>query len=130
MNVSVLILTKNEEQDLPGCLASVAWSSDVVVYDSGSTDSTQEVADACGARVITRPAQDLTIAYGGDEGSHRTWGIHDISYTNSWLFVLDADERLTPEAAAELRAIACGPDLGCVAYRIRRRDFFQGEVCT
>jgi glycosyltransferase involved in cell wall biosynthesis len=43
-SVSVLILTKNEEQDLPGCIRSVSWSDDIVVYDSFSTDRTQEIA--------------------------------------------------------------------------------------
>jgi glycosyltransferase involved in cell wall biosynthesis len=124
--ISVLILTKNEEQDLPGCLMSVAWSDDIVVYDSSSSDGTQDIAASSGARVIIRPGQDFSVAFGGDETFHRTWGIHEITYRNPWLFVIDADERLTPEAAAELQAIASNPDTRYVAYRIRRRDFFQG----
>ncbi len=125
--LSVLILTKNEEQDLPGCLASVSWCSDVVVYDSCSTDRTQDIASSSGARIFTRPGQDLSFAYGGNEALHRSWGIHEIPYKYPWLFVIDADERLTPEAAAELQAIASNPDHHIVAYRIRRRDYFQGR---
>ena len=53
--ISILILTKNEERDLPGCLASVAWSDDVHVFDSLSTDATAEIAKAAGATVATRP---------------------------------------------------------------------------
>jgi glycosyltransferase involved in cell wall biosynthesis len=102
-------------------------SNDIVVYDSCSTDRTQEIAASSGARFITRPGQDLSVAYGGDEGIHRTWGIHEIPYNNPWLFVIDADERLTPQAAAELQALASNPDPLNVAYRIRRRDFFQGR---
>jgi glycosyltransferase involved in cell wall biosynthesis len=124
---SVLILTKNEEQDLLGCLRSVAWSSDIVVFDSYSTDRTKEIATSFGARVITRPDQDFSVAYGGDEGIHRTWGIHEIPYRNPWLFVIDADERLSPESGAELQRIISNPDPHYVAYRIRRRDFFQGR---
>ena len=52
--ISVLILTLNEEVDLPGCLEAVAWSDDVVVYDSFSTDRTTEIARAGGARVLQR----------------------------------------------------------------------------
>ena len=52
--VSVLILTKNEEQDLPGCLASVAWCDDVHVIDSESTDATRRIAEEAGATVTVR----------------------------------------------------------------------------
>ena len=52
--ISVLILTRNEEQDLPGCLDSVAWSDDVHVFDSFSTDGTVEIARARGATVTER----------------------------------------------------------------------------
>jgi glycosyltransferase involved in cell wall biosynthesis len=117
--LSILVLTKNEEQDLPGCLESVAWSSDVVVYDSCSTDRTREIAESSGARVIQRPFDNWA--------AHQNWGLRQIVFRNSWLFYIDADERLTPEAAAELQAIACSPDPGIVAYRIRRRDFFLGR---
>lgn len=125
--VSILVLTKNEEQDLPGCLTSVAWSDDIVVYDSFSADRTRDISLSAGARFVQRPDQVKGLAYGGDEGFHRTWGVRQISYGYPWLLVIDADERLTPEAAAELQAIASDADPGCVAYRIRRRDFFQGR---
>ena len=126
-NISFLILTKNEEIDLRGCLHTIAWSNDVVVYDSYSSDNTRSIGRSAGARVIQRPEQNVSIAFGGDEATHRTWGVREIDYKNTWLFVIDADERLTPEAAAELQAIASDPCPTCVAYRIRRRDFFQGR---
>lgn len=125
--ISIIILTKNEQQDLLGCIQSVAWTNDIVVYDSCSTDRTQDIAASSGARIITRPGQDLSVAYGGNEGFHRNWGIHEITYKYPWLFVIDADERLTPAGASELQSIACNPDPQFVAYRIRRRDFFQGR---
>lgn len=117
--VSILILTKNEEGDLPGCLQSVAWSSDVVVYDSCSTDRTQEIAASAGARIIERPFDNWA--------SHQNWGLRNIPFHHPWVFYIDADERLTPEAASELQAIASNPNPHVVAYRIRRRDFFQGR---
>lgn len=126
-NVSVIILTKNEEKDLPDCLASVSFSDDIVVYDSFSSDSTQNIALSFGARFIQRPGQDQEVAYGGNEGFHRTWGIHQISYQHPWVFVIDADERLTFDAAAEIQSVAKNPDPRFVAYRICRRDFFQGR---
>ena len=51
--ISVLILTKNEQLDLPGALASVAWSDDVHVFDSHSTDATAEIAHAAGATAVS-----------------------------------------------------------------------------
>ena len=117
--LSVLILTKNEEQDLPECLSSVTWSSDIVVFDSCSTDRTREIAETAGARVIQKPFDNWA--------SHQNWGLRNIAFRYPWIFYIDADERLTPEAAAELQAIARSPDPDCVAYRIRRRDFFQGS---
>jgi glycosyltransferase involved in cell wall biosynthesis len=118
MSVSILILTKNEQQDLPGCLESVSWSTDIVVYDSCSSDRTQAIATSSGARVVERPFDNWA--------SHQNWGLRNIAFYNPWVFYIDADERLTPEAAVELKAIA-NTDNTLVAYRIRRRDFFQGR---
>ena len=118
-NCSILVLTKNEQIDLPGCLQSVAWSDDIVVYDSCSTDNTCDLARSQGARVVDRPFDNWA--------SHQNWGLRNITFKHPWVFYIDADERLTPEAADELRAIASDPSSTCVAYRIRRRDFFQGR---
>ena len=52
--ISVLILTRDEEQDLPGCLDSVAWCDDIHILDSESTDGTVEIARQRGATVTTR----------------------------------------------------------------------------
>ena len=117
--VSVLILTKNEELDLPGCIQSVSWSTDIVVYDSYSSDRTRVIAESVGARVIQRSFDNWA--------SHQNWGLRHIAFRHPWVFYIDADERLTHEAATELQKIASGSDSSCVAYRIRRRDFFQGR---
>ena len=132
--LSVLILTRNEQLDLPGCLDSLRWSNDIVVYDSYSTDSTETIARSYGARFIQRPDQDLSISFGGDEGFHRTWALRQITFRNPWLLVLDADERLATEAYEEIFALLRG-DLQYtnassstpVAYQLRRRDYFQGR---
>jgi glycosyltransferase involved in cell wall biosynthesis len=133
--LSVLILTFNEEHDLPGCLASLSWCDDIVVYDSYSTDLTQHIAEASGARFIQRPDQDPSISFGGNEALHRTWGIRNIPFNHPWLLVLDADERLSPNALHEIDSVfnnlqSQRGDLtspGPVAFQLRRRDFFQGR---
>ena len=117
MNVSILILTKNEQQDLPGCLESVSCFDDITVYDSYSTDKTRDIAESAGAHIVERPFDNWA--------SHQNWALRHIEFRYPWVFYIDADERLTLEAAAELQEIAGGSDSNCVAYRIRRRDFFQ-----
>jgi len=117
--ISIIILTKNEEQDLPGCLKSVSWSDDIVVYDSLSNDATKRIALESNARVVERQFDNWA--------SHQNWGLKNISFRHPWVFYIDADERLTPEASRELQAIASAPLSGTVAYRIQRRDFFQGR---
>lgn len=133
--LSVLILTFNEEHDLPGCLASLSWCDDIVVYDSYSTDSTQQIVNASGSRFIQRPDQDASVPFGGNEALHRTWGIRKIPFIHPWLFVLDADERLPFEAINLIQSVLNTSQLTRsertspqpVAYQLRRRDFFQGR---
>lgn len=115
--ISVLILTKNEEQDLPGCLRSVAWSDDVHVYDSCSTDKTVEIARAAGATVTQRPFDNWA--------SHQNWGLRNISFKHPWVFYIDADERMSEQLANNIREAITTPG-AAVAYRVQRRDFFLG----
>ncbi len=124
-NISVLILTKNEQQDLPGCLASVAWSDDVHIFDSGSTDATHAIGQQFGAQVKVRDYGGSKLAFGGDEGAHRTWGLRNIAFKHPWVFVIDADERMTPELVAACQQ-AVTQFAGKVAFSVQRRDFFLG----
>lgn len=117
--ISILILTRNEEQDLPGCLATVAWSDDIHVFDSCSTDRTVAIAEAAGARVTQRPFDDWS--------THQNWGLRHLPFKHPWVYYIDADERLTPGLIDEIRAAvaAAGPQVA--AFRVRRRDYFQGR---
>ena len=116
--ISVLILTKNEQQDLPGCLKSVAWCDDVHVYDSMSTDTTVELASAWGARVTRRPFDNWA--------SHQNWGLANVPFRHPWVFYIDADERMSPELVAACKAAVAAPGTN-VAFRVRRRDFLMGR---
>ena len=115
--ISVLILTLNEEQDLPGCLDTVAWCDDIHVLDSGSTDRTVEIARARGATVTVRAFDSFAAQRNASM---------ELPFLYPWVLVLDADERPTPELNAEMpRAVAAAaPDVA--AFRIRRRDFLWG----
>ena len=116
--VSILILTRNEEQDLPGCLESVAWSDDVHVFDSYSTDATVAIAAAAGASVIQRTFDNYA--------AHRNAAFSKVRFRYPWVLLLDADERVTPELAAAVQQVGRENDPGVAAYRVRRRDFFRG----
>lgn len=116
-NISVIILTKNEQQDLPGCLESVAWSDDIHVYDSVSTDRTVEIAEQFGAKVTPRPFDNWA--------AHQNWGLQNIKFKHEWVFYIDADERMTPELVQAVQAAVVSPG-DFVAFRLQRRDFFLG----
>jgi len=120
--ISVLIPTKNEEQDLPACLASVCWSDDVHVYDSGSTDMTAAIATSAGAHFVERPFTSVREVFGGNEAEHKNWALENIPFKYDWVMHLDADERVTPELAANMKHAVLSPG-DRVAFRIRRRDF-------
>jgi glycosyltransferase involved in cell wall biosynthesis len=113
--ISVLILTKNEQQDLADCLESLTWSDDTHIYDSFSTDRTLEIARAAGAQVTQRHFDDWS--------SHQNWGLANIPFRHPWVFYLDADERVTPELAASIRQAVENPG-DKVAFRVKRRDFW------
>ncbi len=122
--ISVIIMTKNEQQDLPGCLESVAWSDDIHVVDCESTDDTCEVARRHGAHVVIREFADKSKLWGGDESAHRNWSLHHIQYKYPWVLSLDADERVTDALRADMERVAASTGEP-VAYRIQRRDFLR-----
>lgn len=115
MGISILILTRNEEQDLPACLQSVGWSNDVHVLDSFSSDRTVDIAKAAGAHVTQRKFDNWA--------SHQNWACSNIAFRNPWVLYIDADERVGQELREALirRALPEAPES---AFRIRRRDFF------
>lgn len=116
--VSVVVLTYNEERNLPDCLASAAGFDDVHVLDSGSTDRTAAVAAGRGVPVHVNP-------FGGF-GTQRNWAIDHVPTKYAWQFHLDADERLTPELTAELARIAAAdPQHG--GYRVPSKLMFAGR---
>ena len=115
--ISVLILTKNEEQDLPGCLDSVAWCDDIHVFDSESKDRTAEIAREHGATVTTRRF---------DTYAKQRNAAMQLPFRHAWVLVLDADERATPELSQEVQKAAANAPAEVAAFRIRRRDFLWG----
>ena len=113
--ISVLILTRNEQHDLPDCLASVSWSDDIHVFDSHSTDTTIEIAKAAGAHIHTRTFDDYA--------THRNAALAALPFKYPWVFLPDADERPTPELSREMQQLTGAAPTEIAAFRVRRRDF-------
>jgi glycosyltransferase involved in cell wall biosynthesis len=115
--ISVLILTRNEDRNLPICLSSVKWCDDIHVLDSMSTDNTVAIATTAGANVTQREFDNWS--------SHQNWALQNLPFRHPWVFYLDADELATPELRdAMLQAVAAPGNT--VAFRIERRDYFRG----
>ena len=116
-SISVLILTKDEQQDLPGCLESFSWCDDIHVFDSMSSDDTVRIAQAHGATVTQRPFDSESI--------HKNWGLANISFKHAWVYQSDADERVTPELVAAMQTFVANPG-DHTAMRVQRRDYLMG----
>jgi len=114
--LSVIIITRNESRHIGACLDSVAFADEIIVLDSGSTDDTCDIARARGARVA------VTADWPGF-GPQKNRAL-DMA-TGSWVLSIDADERVTPELAAEIREAIAQPR--CEAYRIARLSEFCGR---
>lgn len=112
--ISVLILTKNEQQDLPGCLASVTWCDDVHVFDSFSDDKTIEIATNFGSTITQRKFDNWS--------AHQNWGLANIKFKYDWVLYIDADERVS-DSLREAILKSNLSDSKDVAFEIQRRDF-------
>jgi glycosyltransferase involved in cell wall biosynthesis len=117
-SISILILTKNEQLDLLGCLESVAWSDDIHVLDSQSTDNTLQIAESFDAKITVRAFDDYA--------SQRNFGLQ-LPFKYQWVLILDADERITPSLAIEMIAFVQSADSGIAGLRMRRRDIWWGR---
>ena len=117
--VSILLPIKNEAGNLPRCLEAVRWADEIFVVDSHSTDATAQIAQAHGAQVVQ-------FDFNGTWPKKKNWALENLPFRNEWVFILDADEVLPPEAEQEFRrAIA---EAGEVAgYWINRRFRFMGK---
>ena len=96
VNVTVLILAKNEEHNMKECLETVDFADEIIVIDDFSTDKTKEISEAMGAKVIQR-------SMNGDWGAQQTFAIQQAK--NEWIFFLDADERVTPSLVKAIERI-------------------------
>jgi glycosyltransferase involved in cell wall biosynthesis len=116
--LSVIILTHNEEANLPACLESLkGLECDIFVVDSGSTDRTGEIAKAAGATVVEHPFENYA--------AQRNWAQQNLPLLGEWLLHLDADERLTPELVNDINQVIQEPPPGIDGFLLRKRTLFM-----
>lgn len=116
--VSVLIPAKNEESNLPACLASVARADEIFVVDSYSDDRTVELATSHGATVVQ-------FDFNGRWPKKKNWSLENLPFRNDWVLIVDCDERITPELWDEIAEAIARP--GFAGYYLNRRVFFLGK---
>ena len=114
--LTVTVITYNEGAHIAAALDSVAWADEVIVVDSHSTDDTLEIARSRATRVETRdwPGYGPQKNYAADTASH------------DWILSIDADERVTPALAQEIRRVMAG-DLAEQGYYVPRVSHYLGR---
>ncbi len=117
--VSVIVPIKNEAVNLPRCLDCVKWADEIFVIDSESTDDSIAIARQHGAKVVQ-------FEFNGTWPKKKNWALENVAFRNEWVFILDADEVLPPQAEAEFaQAITEARDIA--GYWINRRFMFMGR---
>ena len=118
--LSVVVLTFNEEVNLPPCLDSLhGLRCELFVVDSGSVDRTLEIARQYGATVECHPFVNYAV--------QRNWALDSLGLSTPWVLNLDADERLTPELVAEINEVVAGPPGDVAGFLLRKRTMFMGR---
>jgi (heptosyl)LPS beta-1,4-glucosyltransferase len=112
--VSVVVLTRNEEENIAECLDTVRWADETLVLDSLSDDATVEIARSKGAKVLERPFDNYAL--------QRNAALEMAS--SEWVFFVDADERIPPELADEIRRVVSRADLD--GWWVPRRNYIFG----
>ena len=119
-DLTVIILTKNEESNLEKCIASLQnVPKRVAVIDSFSTDATVELAKSLGAEVFEHPFENHSAQF--------NWAIENIGIDTAWVMKVDADEEFTPELAAEIEEKLDNLPENVNGVILRRRVYFMGR---
>lgn len=118
VELAAVVLTKNEERHIGDCLDSLAWADERVVFDDFSSDRTVEIAEAHGARVMEHALESFA--------AQRDVALAAVDA--EWILFLDADERVTPALAKEVRqVIRYGADQARAGWWVPRHNHMIGH---
>ena len=116
--ISCAIVVFNEEKNIFACLSTAKWMDEIVVVDAFSTDRTMDICKTFTDRIFQRTWNGF--------GEQKNFAIHQS--TSDWVFILDADERITSELRLEIEAVLEGKDSkGTVVYSVPRRNYYYGK---
>ncbi len=119
-NGTAVVLTYNEEANLPDCLRSLCdWVPHILIVDSGSTDLTRDIAQGFGAVVVEHPFETHAKQW--------HWALQNLPIRTEWILALDADQRVTPELAAEICDLDATTLDGLEGIYLSRRQLFRGR---
>jgi glycosyltransferase involved in cell wall biosynthesis len=117
--ICAVIIAKDEEERLPGCIRTLVWCDSIHVFDSGSRDRTVEVARGLGARVVELPFRDFS--------SLRNAALDHLDADCEWILFVDADERVSPKLRAQIISVCAENDPRRCAWTVSRRNYLLGR---
>lgn len=125
INVTIFIHTLNEQVNLPHALRSVIpHFSEVIVIDAGSSDGTQEIAMASGAKLVQITGDRSTLV------KQRNWALENIKPINEWVFILDADESIPSDLRNEISTVIHEKNDNIDGYWVRYKEVILGRTLT
>ena len=118
--LSILILTHNEEKNISKCIESILPLTDKIhIVDSGSSDATVKIAQQFGARVEQHPWTTYANQF--------NWGLDNFKFETEWIMRMDADEEFTPDLVKALDSFLKSPPDKISGVYIKRRVYFMGK---
>jgi glycosyltransferase involved in cell wall biosynthesis len=119
VNLTVIVLTKNEEKNIKRCLEGLTFADEIIVLDDESVDRTEEIAVELGVKVLRRKLSS-------DFSAQRNYGIEKAA--GKWIMFVDADEVVTKELSNEIVQLINDPMLHYTSYSVKRQDILWGRV--
>ena len=121
--ISILIPTKNEEKNIEECIISAKKiSNDIKIVDSYSSDKTKEIA------LRFNDVEVVDFNYNGNWPKKKNWAIENLNWNNDWIFILDADERISNEMKKEIECLfSNGLDDSINSIMVKWEFYFLGK---
>ncbi|WP_372882174.1 glycosyltransferase family 2 protein [Psychromonas sp.] len=117
-SISAIIITKNEENNLPACLDSLTWVDEIIIVDSGSTDQTETIANSYGAKFYSHTNWQ---GFGKQKQLAQNYA------TSKWIIAIDADEVVSPELQQSIQLQISKADAQNQVFKIQRKTWVFGR---